>query len=86
MKIAHTSCLFSIKFAVFAEYVKTSIRHFSFLSDKNFQTVRQLSSNISGDFAKTDMHADELAHSLEKLFIHQITPLDRYTSITLAFK
>ena len=59
MKIAHISCvfgLFSIKFVVFTEYEKTSIQtkqnhidifvwHFSFLSDKNFQTVGQLSGN-----------------------------------------
>ena len=29
------------------------VRHFSFLSDQNFQTVGQLSSNCSEDFAKT---------------------------------
>ena len=30
------------------------VRHFSFLSDQNFQIVGQLSSNNSEDFAKTD--------------------------------
>ena len=48
---------------MFTEFGKTSIRikqnpiifvqHLSFLSDKKFQTVGQLSSNYSGDFAKT---------------------------------
>ena len=32
------------------------VQHFSFLSDKNFQTIGQLSSNISEDFAKTESH------------------------------
>ena len=31
------------------------VRHFSFLFDKNLQTVGQLSSNYSGDFAKTGL-------------------------------
>ena len=69
MKIAHISCvfqLFSIKFAVFTGFKMTSIRikqnpiifvrHFSFLSDKNFQTVGQLSSNYSDVYAKTEIH------------------------------
>ena len=53
----------SIKFAVFTENEKTRIDtkqnpiifvlHFYFLSDKNCQTVGQLSSNSSEDFAKT---------------------------------
>ena len=53
--------LFSIKFAFFTEFGRTSIqiqqnpiifvRHFSSLS--NFQTFGQLSSNYSEDFAKT---------------------------------
>ena len=63
MKIAHISCIFSIKFAVFTECGKTSVqtnqspvifvRQFSFLSHKNFQSVGQLSGNISEDFVKT---------------------------------
>ena len=54
-----------LTFAVFTELGKTSIRikqnpiifvwHFSFLSDQNFQTVGQLSSNYSEDLAKTDV-------------------------------
>ena len=57
MKIAHISCIFSIKFAVFTEYRKTSIQtkrspvifvqQISFLSEKIFQSVRQLSQKIS---------------------------------------
>ena len=67
MKIAHISCVFltiSIKVAVFTGFEKISIRikqnpiifvqHFSFLSDNNFQTDGQLSSNYSEVFAKTD--------------------------------
>ena len=63
MKIAHIFCIFPIKFAVFTECGKTSIQtkqshvifvqQFSFLSDKNLQSVGQLSGNISEDFAKT---------------------------------
>ena len=63
MKIAHISCIFSIKFAVFTEYGKTSIQtkgspfifvqQLSFLSEKIFQSVGQLSGNVSEDFAKT---------------------------------
>ena len=59
----HISCIFSIKFAVFPVYGKTSIqtkqcpvsfvRQFSILSDKNFQFVGLLSGNFSHDFAKT---------------------------------
>ena len=58
MKIAHISCIFSIKYAVLMN-VKTSIQtkqipvifvqQFSFLSEKIFQSV----GNISEDFAKT---------------------------------
>ena len=53
MKITHISCVFSIKFAVLNEHEKTSIQtkqtsvifypHFSFLSDKNLQTVGPVS-------------------------------------------
>ena len=63
-KIAHISCIFSVKFAVFTECGNTSIQtkqspvifvwQFSFLSDKIFQSVGQLSGNISEDFAKTE--------------------------------
>ena len=58
----HISCIFSIKFAVFTVYGKTSIqtkqcpvsfvRQFSILSDKKFQFVGLLSGNFSHDFAK----------------------------------
>ena len=34
------------------------VRHFSFLSNKNFQTVGQLSSNYSEDFTKTGVTDD----------------------------
>ena len=63
MKIAHISCIFCIRFAVFTEYGMTSIQtkqspvifvqQFPFLSKKNFQSVEQLSGNISEDSAKT---------------------------------
>ena len=65
MKIAYISCIVSIKFAVFTEYGKTSIQtkqsavifvqQFSFLSNKIFQSVGQLSGNISV-LAKTDFY------------------------------
>ena len=32
------------------------VRYFSFVSDKNFQTVGQLSSNYSEVYAKTEIH------------------------------
>ena len=58
----HICCIFSIKFAVFTVYGKTSIQtkqcpvsfvqQFSILSDKNFQFVGLLSGNFSHDFAK----------------------------------
>ena len=51
---SNLQCLLNMKRLVF-EQSRTLLflEHFSFPSDKNFQTVGQLSSNISEDFAKT---------------------------------
>ena len=75
----------SIKSAVFTEFGKTSIRikqnpiifvrHFSFLSNKNFQAVGQLSSKYSEDFAKTACDPDaanKLSFPLTKETPHKI--------------
>ena len=70
MQIAHISCIFCIKFAVFTEYGKTSIQtkqnpvifvqQFSLLSEKIFQSAGQLSGNISEDSTKTEAYIQNL--------------------------
>ena len=75
MKIAHVSCIFSIKYAVFNEckdqYSNKAesvifVQQFYFLSEKNFQSVGQLSGNISEDFVKTVFE-----FLLQKVFLSQ---------------
>ena len=47
------------------------VRHFSFLSDKNFQTVGQLSSNYSEVFAKTVISKIHVFHAQLKKSMHE---------------
>ena len=57
--------------------------HFSFLSDKTYQTVGQLSSNISEDFAKTDQSVNYRHSSVntDMLPMVQYCILPRYDTV-----